>query len=59
MTERSNTEGHWDEFCDWLEDSCEADDPRSSLGDPQQWTPFWNCWNAALDARDDSKSPER
>lgn len=49
MTERSNIEGHWDEFRDWCEEN------GVSLEDKDDWEPWWRCWNAALDAREDNE----
>lgn len=45
-TERNNEIGHWDEFRDYCEDV------GISLEDAVDWEPWWECWNAALDARD-------
>ena len=50
MSERSNTEEHWDEFCDWCEDS-DVESPKDGAHE-DDWGPWWECWNAALDARD-------
>ncbi len=50
MTERSNADGYWDEFCDWLGDNGYAD-PRLDAG-ADEWEPWLECWNAALDARE-------
>jgi len=47
---RSNIDVHWDEFCDWCEDSG-VGDPR--YGTPNEdWKPWFECWGAALDARE-------
>jgi hypothetical protein len=43
VTERSNIEGHWDDFADWCEDEGVSLEDRVVL---------WTCWNAALDARE-------
>lgn len=50
MPERSNIEGHWDEFIDWCKDE----------GVPIEdgidgWGIWWSCWNAALDAREEQE----
>jgi len=43
---RDNIEGHWDEFRDWCEDN------GVDLEHQDDWMPWWECWNAALDARE-------
>ncbi|MCP4900005.1 MAG: hypothetical protein GY906_23805 [bacterium] len=54
---RSNIEAHWDEFCDWLEDNC---DIRPQDGhDTEEWEQWFNCWNAALDAREAEEQKDR
>ena len=53
-TERSNIEGFWDEFCDWCDDSG-VGDPRNG-GEPDDWNAWWECWNAALDAKEDRET---
>ena len=50
MTERSNIEGHWDEFAEWCEDE------GIQLEHLDDWGIWWACWNAALDAREKQKS---
>ena len=47
-TERSNEEGHWDEFADYCEDV------GISLEHHDDWEAWWTCWNAALDAADNA-----
>ena len=47
---RSNIEAHWDEFCDLCEDS-DIGDPRTGTCN-DKWEPWFECWSAALDARD-------
>jgi len=44
--ERSNTDGHWDEFADWCKENF------VSLDQHDDWETWWACWNAALDARE-------
>ena len=47
-TERSNEDGHWDEFRDYCEDN------GISLEHRDDWEAWWDCWNAALDAEDNA-----
>jgi hypothetical protein len=47
-TIRSDKDGHWSEF---LKFAVEA---GISLNHPDDWTPWWTCWNAALDAEDNA-----
>lgn len=50
---RSNTESHWDEFCDWLEDQG-IGNPSVGEIEPEIWRQWWDCWETALDAREAS-----
>lgn len=55
MSERNNTECHWDEFCDWAEDN-DIPSPRHAGSHREDWEPWFDCWNAALDAREESEA---
>lgn len=44
MPERSNIDGHWDEFADWCRDE------GINIDHSDDWRIWWMCWNAALDA---------
>jgi len=60
MTTRSNLESHWDEFCDWCEESGRGDPRSNSRAQVCNWEPWFECWNAALDAREaDEADAER
>ena len=50
-TERTEREGHWDAFVRY------AGEEGISLEHPDDWRQWWDCWNAALDARDNSELP--
>lgn len=53
---RSNNEAHWDEFCDWCDDSG-VGDPRNGTH-VDDWGIWFECWKAALDAHEAADAAE-
>jgi len=47
-TERTEDDGHWYDFVNYCENS------GIGILHREDWEPWWECWNAALDAADNA-----